>query len=111
MKKQAILLINFYRTFLSPLKPACCRFYPTCSQYALEQFKYNSFFIALCNSIFRILKCNQLNNGGFNYAIRKIKKTNTLLFLKVQDKLYKLKFLFVPYKDERYFIVKIIFKG
>jgi putative membrane protein insertion efficiency factor len=34
-----MLPIRFYRRFLSPLKPRCCRFDPTCSQYALDALR------------------------------------------------------------------------
>ena len=33
------LIIRFYRQFISPLKMPCCRFVPTCSEYALEAIK------------------------------------------------------------------------
>ncbi len=36
MKKILIGLIRFYRKAISPRRPPCCRFVPTCSQYALE---------------------------------------------------------------------------
>ena len=36
MKKLLLWLIRFYRRDISPLRPPCCRFTPTCSQYALE---------------------------------------------------------------------------
>lgn len=36
IKKAVIRLILFYQKYISPLKKPCCRFYPTCSQYALE---------------------------------------------------------------------------
>ena len=36
MKKLFLFLIRFYRRHISPLKQPCCRFIPTCSQYALE---------------------------------------------------------------------------
>lgn len=36
MKKLLIKLIRFYQRHISPGKPPCCRFIPTCSQYALE---------------------------------------------------------------------------
>ena len=35
MKRLMLLLIRFYRRFLSPLKPPACRFIPTCSEYAM----------------------------------------------------------------------------
>ena len=36
MKRLLLGLIRFYRKNISPLRPPCCRFIPTCSQYALE---------------------------------------------------------------------------
>ena len=36
MKQILLALIRFYRKFISPMTPPCCRFIPTCSQYALE---------------------------------------------------------------------------
>ena len=36
MKKLMLFLIRFYRRAISPYRPPCCRFIPTCSQYALE---------------------------------------------------------------------------
>ena len=36
MKALLLWMIHFYRREISPLRPPCCRFIPTCSQYALE---------------------------------------------------------------------------
>lgn len=36
MKRLFLFLIRFYRSAISPLRPPCCRFIPTCSEYALE---------------------------------------------------------------------------
>lgn len=36
MKRIFLALIWFYQNAISPFRPACCRFYPTCSQYAKE---------------------------------------------------------------------------
>ncbi len=66
MKRLAILLIRFYRKFLSPLKPPCCRFYPTCSQYALEAFEKRGFFVGFFLTVWRILRCNPLCKGGYD---------------------------------------------
>ena len=57
MKGLLLALIRFYRANMSPLRPPCCRFIPTCSAYALEAVeKYGAWkggFLALR----RILKC------------------------------------------------------
>ena len=36
MKRLLIALVRFYRRNISPWRPPCCRYIPTCSQYALE---------------------------------------------------------------------------
>lgn len=36
MKRFMLAAIAFYRKYISPARPPCCRFTPTCSQYALE---------------------------------------------------------------------------
>ena len=58
MKQVLLWMIRFYQTNISPLRPPCCRFIPTCSAYALEAIeKYGAVkggFLALR----RILRCN-----------------------------------------------------
>lgn len=59
-------LIKFYRKFISPLKPQCCRFTPTCSAYALEAFRKRGFFVGMILSVWRILRCNPFCKGGYD---------------------------------------------
>ena len=58
MKAVLLWMIRFYRKVISPTRPPCCRFIPTCSAYALEAIeKYGAWkggFLALR----RILRCN-----------------------------------------------------
>lgn len=65
-KKILLFLIRFYRRCISPLFPPCCRFYPTCSAYALEAVtKYGAAkggWLALK----RILKCHPFHPGGYD---------------------------------------------
>ncbi|RDI96231.1 membrane protein insertion efficiency factor YidD [Meiothermus sp. QL-1] len=60
--------VRFYRRYLSPLKPPTCRFYPTCSQYALEALERHGPFWGLYLSLRRILKCHPLHPGGLDYV-------------------------------------------
>ena len=55
MKYICIRLVKLYRKFISPLKPSCCRFTPTCSAYALEAFQKRGFFCGLILTVWRIL--------------------------------------------------------
>ena len=65
MKKLLLSMIRFYRRCISPYKPACCRFKPTCSAYAMEAIeKYGAVkggFLALK----RFLRCNPFYKGDF----------------------------------------------
>ena len=67
MKRLLIFLIKFYRHAISPYKGAsCCRFTPTCSQYAMEAIeKYGSLKGGYL-SIRRVLKCHPLHKGGYD---------------------------------------------
>ena len=66
MKHLMIWLIGLYRKFISPIKPPCCRFTPTCSAYAIEAFKKRGFFIGLILTVWRILRCNPFAKGGYD---------------------------------------------
>jgi putative membrane protein insertion efficiency factor len=66
MKYIMIGLVKFYRKFISPLKPPCCRFTPTCSAYALEAFQKRGFFIGLLLTLGRIFRCNPFFKGGYD---------------------------------------------
>ena len=64
MKYLFMLLIKFYRKFISPLFPARCKYYPTCSAYALKAFEKHGFFKGIILSVWRILRCNPWSLGG-----------------------------------------------
>ena len=66
MKYLMIGLIKLYRKFISPIKPKCCRFTPTCSEYALEAFRKRGFFAGFILTVWRILRCNPFSKGGFD---------------------------------------------
>ncbi|MBO4354029.1 MAG: membrane protein insertion efficiency factor YidD [Clostridia bacterium] len=66
MKHVAIFFVNLYRKFISPLKPPCCRFTPTCSQYAIEAFREWGFICGLGLTIWRVLRCNPFCRGGYD---------------------------------------------
>ena len=55
--------------YISKMLPANCRYYPTCSEYAAWQFEFNAPHKALAASTLRILRCNQLFDGGIDYPV------------------------------------------
>ncbi len=68
MKYIPMLLIKFYRKFISPLIGARCRYYPSCSSYALEAFRRHGFFKGFILSAWRLLRCNPWSKGGVDYV-------------------------------------------
>ncbi len=65
MKRLLLKLIRFYQKGISPNRPPCCRFSPTCSSYAYQAInKYGALkggFLALR----RLLRCNPFNKGDY----------------------------------------------
>lgn len=66
MRKILILLIRIYRKFISPLKPPSCRFYPTCSQYAIDAIEKYGAVKGTFMAVKRILKCHPFHPGGYD---------------------------------------------
>lgn len=58
--------IRWYRRYISPNKPPCCKYSPTCSQYALDALKEWGAIIGLLLAAWRILRCNPFSKGGFD---------------------------------------------
>tara|TARA_B100001123_G_C14849213_1_gene843365 strand:+ start:118 stop:369 length:252 start_codon:yes stop_codon:yes gene_type:complete len=59
-----ILLIKFYKYFISPYFPSNCRYLPTCSEYFIDSLKFNGFFKGLALGIKRILRCHPIKILG-----------------------------------------------
>ena len=58
MKALLLWMIRFYRREISPLRPPCCRFIPTCSQYALEAVEKYGAWRGGWLALRRVLRCN-----------------------------------------------------
>ncbi|MFC2330371.1 MAG: membrane protein insertion efficiency factor YidD [Treponema sp.] len=58
--------IRAYQKCISPLFPPCCRYVPTCSQYALEAIKKYGAVKGSFLAIKRILRCNPFFEGGYD---------------------------------------------
>lgn len=101
MKRVLKGLLHFYTHYISRFTPASCRYYPTCSEYALWQVENNTIFKAIYFTITRILKCNQLFDGGIDYPLIKFIKHNNVHYKKI-----KIKYWFVPTKDNRFYVIK-----
>lgn len=74
MKEIILKLINIYQKTISPnigafnslSGPAECRFYPTCSEYAIKSFEKYSLTKAAAKTIHRITRCNPFAKGGID---------------------------------------------
>lgn len=58
MKAAFLALIRFYRKYISPATPPCCRFIPTCSEYALEAIQVHGAWRGGFLAVRRLLKCH-----------------------------------------------------
>jgi putative membrane protein insertion efficiency factor len=65
MKKVLLALVKFYRVAISPYRP-CCRYIPTCSQYALEAIEKYGALKGGWLAFRRILRCNPFHKGGYD---------------------------------------------
>ena len=67
-----ILIIKFYKYFISPYFPSTCRYLPTCSEYFIDSLKLNGIFKGLFLGIKRILRCHPIKilggKSGFDPA-------------------------------------------
>ena len=74
LKSLFLMIIRFYRKFISPLKPPTCRFYPTCSQYGLEAIQRFGAIRGGWLTIKRIGKCHPFHPGGIDHVPEKKEK-------------------------------------
>ena len=66
IKKMLLLLIRSYQIFLSPLKLACCRSYPTCSEYARLAIEKYGAGRGSWLTLRRLLRCHPFHDGGYD---------------------------------------------
>jgi len=66
VRRVMIGLIRFYQWAISPLMPARCIHYPTCSQYTVESIQRFGPVYGLWLAIRRLLKCHPFARGGYD---------------------------------------------
>ena len=67
MKQVLLALIRFYRRNISPMRPPCCRFTPTCSQYALEAIEKYGALKGGWLALKRVSRCHPFYHGKHGY--------------------------------------------
>ena len=71
-RRIAIGCLRFYQTAIRPIQNAmfcpggCCRFFPSCSDYALESIRLHGLLKGGFHSLVRLCKCHPFNRGGFD---------------------------------------------
>lgn len=63
-----LLPVLFYRKLISPFLAPRCRYYPTCSSYAVEALRTYGPFRGSVLAAWRVVRCNPFSDGGFDYV-------------------------------------------
>ncbi len=66
--KVLIAPIRFYQRFITPYTPATCRYYPTCSAYAVTALRTHGAVVGTGLTIWRLLRCNPWSDGGIDHV-------------------------------------------
>lgn len=66
INRALIAFIRLYQRYISPLFPPACRYYPSCSRYAVDALKTRWLPVAVAMIIWRLLRCNPFSRGGYD---------------------------------------------
>lgn len=64
LSKPLIWIVRAYQLAISPLLPPSCRFYPTCSCYAIEALQRHGALKGMWLAVRRIARCHPWHPGG-----------------------------------------------
>lgn len=71
IRKVFIIPIRLYQKVISPMFPPTCKYYPSCSNYAITSIERFGIFRGLILATWRVLRCNPWSNGGVDYVPEK----------------------------------------
>ena len=66
MRKFAVGPIKMYRRFASPMLPPSCRYWPSCSEYALQAIQKHGVLKGGLLGAWRVIRCNPWSKGGID---------------------------------------------
>jgi putative membrane protein insertion efficiency factor len=66
MRTAAIGAIRVYQRFLSPLLGPRCKYYPSCSEYAVQAIGRYGILRGAVLAAWRLLRCNPFSHGGYD---------------------------------------------
>ena len=104
MRKVLLKLLWLYQKVFTLLGFGSCRYYPTCSEYARLNFENNSISSAFYYTFTRILRCNQLFDGGIEHPL-----LNRLRCRPTELRVEDIKYWLVPDKKNHHYIIKNFF--
>jgi uncharacterized protein len=58
--------IRAYQRLLSPALPRRCKYYPTCSAYAVQAIETYGILRGAILAVWRLLRCNPFSRGGYD---------------------------------------------
>jgi uncharacterized protein len=65
-RSAVVLLLRLYQRFISPAFGPRCKYYPSCSEYAVQAVQRFGIFRGLVLAGWRLLRCNPWSRGGFD---------------------------------------------
>lgn len=57
-------ILKGYQCLVSPYLGACCRFFPSCSEYTIGSLRLNGTFVGILDGLYRIARCHPFHSGG-----------------------------------------------
>lgn len=65
-KKGMLVMLRFYKREISPALPPCCRYTPTCSEYAMQAVEKYGAAKGGWLAAKRVLRCHPFHEGGYD---------------------------------------------
>lgn len=66
IQKSALSLLKIYQKHVSPKLAPRCKFYPTCSNYAIQAVEMHGAVVGMALTLWRLLRCNEFSRGGYD---------------------------------------------
>jgi putative membrane protein insertion efficiency factor len=107
IRKIFLTFLKIYQKFFTLIGFGSCRYYPTCSEYAKIHFENSPISTAFYHTFIRILRCNQLFEGGIDYPVIK-----QISLCPKKIAFSEIKYWLVPNEKNHYYIIKnFAYKG
>ena len=68
LRRLATAPVRFYQRAISPALPARCKYYPSCSEYAIQAVRSYGILRGVVLAAWRLLRCNPWSHGGVDFV-------------------------------------------